>query len=308
VIQYYDLNTSPATHDFCNWLARVEAHRRQQREPFVDIMFVLGDRKRSPRDKVYPYERKVWRVHNLLMPLTRCLPSVRYIGIAESGEQTLNYVNVGSPVVNPFLKAPAAAASIAAAYLKGKKKPISITLRQSEFEPTRNSSGDQWGQVCDWLSARGYTPIYVPDGEALQAGNAWVLDAETYTPAAMSPEIRLALYEQCVTNLMTTGGPMVLALMADVPLMAWKLIVPGIKCASPHHMKMSAMSPQDYWGPYKKLYWSPDRYEIVTKELEQWLPRMEERGIPITEDVFSLRDHELVHRNGEEKWTNLQAT
>ncbi|HZM34755.1 MAG TPA: hypothetical protein VFC18_09680, partial [Burkholderiales bacterium] len=118
----------------------------------------------------------------------------------------------------------------------------------------------------------------------------------------------LALYEQCVTNLMTTGGPMVLALMSDAPLMAWKLIVKGINCASAHHMKVSGMSPDDYWGPYKRLSWAPDKADTIIADLEQWLPRMKERGIPITDDVFSLREHELVHRNGEEKWTSLQAT
>lgn len=307
MVSYYDLRESPPTHDFCNWLVRVEQERRAKKEEFVDIVIVPGDRQKSPRDHIYTMARKIWRIDNLLMPLARCLPSVRNITTG-NGAQTLSYLNTCSPVVTPVLKAPPVAASIVAGYLRGKPRPVSITLRQSEFEPIRNSTAAEWQKTSEWLGAIGYTPIYVPDGEALMTGTAVDLGEETYTPAAMSPELRLALYEQCVCNLMTTGGPMVLALMAEVPLMAWRLIVPGIPCATTNHMRMSAMSPDHYWGPYKKLYWTTDSYEVVTKDLEQWLPVMEQRGIPVPEDVFSLRDHELVNKNGEEKWKNWPQT
>jgi hypothetical protein len=307
MVSYYDLNESPPTHDFCNWLIRVEQERRAKKEPFVDIVIVPGSRMRSPRDHVYSIQRKIWRIDNLLAPLARCLPSARNISTGE-GKQTLSYLNPCAPVVTPVLKAPPVAASIVASYLENKPRPVSITLRQSEFEPIRNSTAAEWRKTASWLEENGYTPIVVPDGEALMTGSADTLGRAPYAPAAMSPELRLALYEQCVCNLMTTGGPMVLALMAEVPLMAWRLIVPGIPCATTNHMRMSAMSPEHYWGPYKKLYWTTDSAEVVTRDLEKWLPVMEQRGIPVPEDVFSLRDHELVHKNGEEKWKNLQAT
>ena len=303
MVSYYDLRKSPVTHDFLNWLVRVEQQRRVLKEPFVDIVIVPGERRQSPRDHIYTMARKIWRIDNLLIPLARCLPSARNISTGH-GEQTLPYLNTTAPVVTPVLRAPAVAVSIVARYLKDKPKPVSITLRQSEFEPIRNSTAPQWRKTAAWLSRNGYTPIVVPDGEALMVGNADSIGCEPYTPAAMSPELRLALYEQCVCNLMTTGGPMVLALMAEVPLMAWRLIVPGIPCASTNHMRMSAMSPDHYWGPYKKLYWTTDSAEVVTRDLEQWLPVMEQRGIPVSEDVFSLLDT----KKGEEKWTSLQAT
>jgi hypothetical protein len=287
MVSCYDLNKSPATHDYVNWLVRVDLQRRAKGEEFVDIRLKLGSRKQSPRDMVYTDQRKVWRVHNLLIPLTRCLPSARSIEIGE-GEQDLGYLNFPRPV-SPVLKAPQVASNIVAAYLRDKPNPVSITIRQSEFEAVRNSNVQAWREVARSLSSGGYTPIWIPDGEALMLGNAET-QGECYTPAAMSPEIRLALYEQTVCNLMTTGGPMVLALMSEVPMMAWKLIIPSLQCCTQEHMAKSGMTPDSDWGPYKRLYWAPDQANVIIRALEEELPRMAKRQIQTQEDVFALRN------------------
>lgn len=287
MVAVYDLAKSPATHDYVNWLVRAEIQRKAFGEEAVDIRIALGSRKLSPRDMVYTDQRKVWRVNNLLIPLSRCLPSARSIEIGD-GTQDLSYLNFPRPVA-PVLKAPQVASSIVAAYLKDKQNPVSITIRQSEFETVRNSNAQAWREVAHWLSMNGYTPIWVPDGEALMLGNA-EMHGEGYAPAAMSPEIRLALYEQTVCNLMTTGGPMVLALMADVPLMAWKLIIPSLQCCTQEHMAKSAMTPDSDWGPYKRLYWAPDQASVIIRALENELPGMARRPVEAQEDVFALRN------------------
>lgn len=287
MVIYYSLAKSPATHDFVNFLVRAEEARIAEGAEYIDLKIVPGRRVQSPRDVAYSFERKVWRIHNLLMPLARCLPSVRSVSLGD-GEQKLSYLNFKEPVP-PVLEAPAVARSIVSAYLNGIEKPVTITLRQSEFETVRNSNLHEWERVAAWLINNGYTPIYVPDGEALMLGEA-KLFYKSYTPASMSPEIRLALYEQTVCNLMTTGGPMVLSLMSDVPLMAWKLIVSGLQCTTEEHMRRSAMSPQDDWGPYKKLYWEEDKAAFIIPQLKEWLPRMEQRPMKKWPDVFSLRD------------------
>ena len=286
-MSYYDLKVSPCTHDCVNWLVRSEIKRKAMGDEFLDIRISMGSRKLSPRDMVYTGERKAWRVHNLLIPIFRCLPSARSVEIGD-GEQDLSYLNFPRPV-SPVLKAPSVASSIVSAYLKDKPNPVTITIRQSEFEAVRNSDVAAWGEVAAWLAESGYTPLVVPDGEALMLGKAKTFWHKVYTPAAMSPELRLALYEQSVCNLMTTGGPMVLALMSEVPLMSWKLIVPGLQCCTQEHMKRSAMSPDDDWGPYKRLYWAPDQANVIIRALENELPRMALRTKPETADVFALR-------------------
>ena len=268
---FYDLGKSPPTHDFINFLVRAEQARVLNREESIQIRFVRGYRKLSDRDKVYSNERRDWRVVNLLFNLCWLLPSVDDVSFGD-GEQFHSYLNFGEPQ-KPVLKVPLAAASVVSKALEGIENPVSITFRQSDFELTRNSNIRAWSDVADWLKANGCTPIIVPDAEADMLNRHVDTGHFTYKAAAHSVQIKLALYEQCKVNLMTTGGPMVLALFSDVPLMAFKLIIPGLKCTTESHMRKSAMSEDDDWGEYKKLFWGNDDADYIIGKLEQLLPK-----------------------------------
>jgi hypothetical protein len=264
---YYDLTQSPPTHDFVNFLVRVEHARIKAGADNLRIGFILGERFKSPRDFFYTPERRKWRVQNLLMPLARLLPSVVDTFIAESGEQVYSYLN-HTEISKPVLNAPASALEIVDAYLVDKPLPISITLRDSEFERDRNSNKRQWAKVADFLKSQGATPIVIPDVEAEFAGRQTGIAAPHYMPAAFCPEIRLALYERCHQNLMTQTGPILIALYSDVPLMAYGLLIPEIQCCEESHLRRFRMSPDDDWGTRKKLSWAHDYANTVIADLE----------------------------------------
>lgn len=265
---YYDLSQSPPTHDFVNFLVRIEHARVKSGAKYLQIGFVLGERFKSPRDFAYTKARREWRVRNLLMPLSRLLPSVRDVFLAESGEQRFSYLNF-TEINKPVLKAPQSALEIVDAYLVDKPMPISITLRDSDFEKDRNSNKRQWAKVADWMKSQGLTPVVIPDVEAEFSGRSTGIDAPHYMPAAFCPEIRLALYERCQQNLMTQTGPILIALYADVPLMAYGLLIPEIQCCEESHLRRFRMSPEDDWGPRKKLSWAHDYAKTVIADLEE---------------------------------------
>jgi hypothetical protein len=123
------------------------------------------------------------------------------------GNQTLGYLPFKNPQ-KPVFKAPEGASQIVRGYLEDKPNPVSITLRQSDFEQQRNSDIKAWFKVAQWLKAKGYTPIMVPDTEAELYGASYQIGTSSYPAASLYPEIRLALFEQCVVNLMSAGGPM----------------------------------------------------------------------------------------------------
>ena len=284
---FYDLKKSPPTHDFINFLVRAEQARISSGSDSIQVRFVHGSRQQSPRDIEYSQERREWRIQNLLMPLAWLLPSVTDVSFGE-GEQTLSYLNFKEPQ-QPVLKAPAAAKSIVSKSLSGMKNPVSITLRQSDFETVRNSRASEWEKVGKWLKKNGYTPVIVPDAEADMLGRHPALPFYTYRPASHNVAMRLALYEHCVCNLMTTGGPMLAALFSDAPLMAFKLIVPGLQCTTEAHMRKSGMAPEHDWGEFKRLYWEDDFAEGIIGRLEAELPRFLGRSNTVVDDVFSLR-------------------
>lgn len=263
---YYELSRSPATFDYVNFLVRAEKQRLERQQDALSIRISFGERTQSPRDIAFGPERKRWRIDNLLIPLSRCLPSVVDVAVGEGG-QTLGYLPFQGPQT-PVLRAPKAAKAIVERYLGNVEKPVSITLRQSDFEHQRNSNFDAWQVVAGWLSARGYTPVFVPDTEAVLWGTAHEQPRHlNYQAAALYPEIRLALMEACVVNLMAAGGPMEMALQSDVSVMIWKLLVPGLPMNSEQNMERRGLLKS--WGEKKQFFIEPDEHHHIIAALEQ---------------------------------------
>lgn len=275
---FYDLSKSPPTHDFINWLCRIEAERQYGMAEKIDVVIVRGVRQRSYRDFFYSAEKRERRIWDLLVPLARLLPAVDKVFVvnpedAAGFQQLLTYTNFTRPQA-PVLRAPPIAREIVTKFINGRDNPVTINIRQSQFEELRNSNIAQWHEVSLWLTERGFSPIIVPDTEAVMEGddNFLYLEGERYVPASFCPDLRLALYEQCMVNLFTTGGPMVMALHANVPFMAFKMIVPEIFCCTEEHTRNSCMAPDSNWGPLKKFYWKDDTFENIVGALTEQLP------------------------------------
>lgn len=281
---YYELSKSPPTHDFVNWLVRAEQYRKVNGASELRVGIVRGSRKQSPRDFAYSEERRERRIWELLVPLTRLLPSVRDVFVCDRGEQLFAYTNFKSPQL-PVLSSKDISRSMVAIALP--ENPVTISIRQSDFEVTRNSNLQEWKKVAHWLKDKGYSPVIIPDAEAIMIGkNTGMEEFFHYQAASMAPDLRLATYELSVTNLITTGGPMVMGLFSDISLMCFKMIVEGIQCASESHMKNSSMSPEDNWGPKKRIYWLEDTAENIVPVLDKELPIMMNFYNPHVKDVF----------------------
>lgn len=256
---------------------RAEKYRKLHKAKRLDVFIVRGERAQSPRDIAYSPEKRERRIWELLVPLVRLLPSVGNVFVADrkdvpKGRQKFSYTNFTLPE-QPVLKAPTIARSIVEAYLSGIKNPVTITLRCGDFHEQRNS-GNEWPAIADWLYSNDCTPIAIRDTEDIMLnGNKDRGFVRYYDAAAFSPDLRLALYEQSKLNLFTSGGPMVLGLYADIAMMAFKIIVPGLQCSSEAFMFRSRMSPYHDWGPRKKIYWLDDTYANVVGVLNKELGR-----------------------------------
>lgn len=270
---FYDLSKSPATHDMVNWLVRAEEARIAAGAPDLQVRFVPGVRMTSIRDKFYTPERRNWRVQHLLTQLAWLLPSVTDVSMG-SGEQTLSYANPGEPK-KPIFKAPAHAMQIVSDMLP--KNSVSITLRQSDFEPLRNSKLGEWLKVASWLKNNGYNPIIVPDAEADMRGMCEELPYYTYRAAAHCFALKLALYEQCPMNLMINSGTMLLGLHSDIRMMAFKLFVDGVPCCSESWMRKAGFTPDHNWGPHKHLFWEDDSARNILPEIQKHMTATVER-------------------------------
>jgi hypothetical protein len=265
---YYQLSKSPATFDYVNFLVRAEQERLKRQQDSISIRISYGERSQSQRDVEFGKERKLWRINNLLMPLSRCLPSVVDVALGD-GEQTLSYLPFTGPQ-KPVLEAPKSAVELVKKYLEDKPNPITITMRDSDFESGRNSNVPAWVEVARWLSRNNYTPIFVPDTEAEITGGRLKVDYYVYSPAAFYPELRLALFEACQWNLMSAGGPMEMCLQSEVSVMIWKLLVPGMPMNTEDNMQKRGLL-RAGWSSRKRFYTEPDTAENIIGAIEKEL-------------------------------------
>lgn len=284
---FYDLSKSPVTHDIVYFLARAEDLRVGRGEPDLQIRIVDGNRNLTPRDQLYSVERKRWRVDNLLYPVCRLLPSVTDVSFGV-GEQTIPYSAFDKPRA-PVFGAPVIALNIVSRFLENIENPVTITIRQTDFQAIRNSRFKEWAEVARWLYANGYTPIFIPDIEAEMDGTTYQHEFTAYRPAAYNHALRLALYELSVVNLMTSGGFFGMGMLCDIPLMAFKLATETIPACTSAYLTRISLTPEADWGAYKKLYWEQDIAAFITQQLDLELPKFVERQKPVADDVLTLR-------------------
>lgn len=266
----YDLNASPVTHDFVNFLARAEYSRHAQGASGLDIRFVPGDRQLSLRDKFYSAERKLWRVNDLLAPMARLVPSVRNVTFGP-GRQELSYANPGRPMP-PIFEAPPLARQIVKKAFPD--NTVTITLRQSDFEPSRNSNQFELELVAEWLNANGFFPVFIPDPEADMRREHKSTGYTEYLAASYNLALRLALWERAKLNLFTNGGSMLMALYSNVPVMSFKMYVADVACCQKEHLERSGLAPRHDWSTSKHrkhLFWESDTEKFVTEQLKKRL-------------------------------------
>jgi hypothetical protein len=283
---YYDLSQSPATHDIVYFLARAEDLRIQNGHKDLQVRIVDGDRMMTPRDVLYTHERKQWRIHNLLVPVCRLLPSVTDVSMG-LGKQTIPYSAIEKPRAAIF-KSPEIARSIVVKAIETYANPVTISIRQTDFNAIRNSRMKEWLIVASWLLDNGYTPIFIPDIEAEIIGKSHEHDYPVYRAATYNHALRLALYELSVANLMTSGGFFGMSMLCDIPMMAFKLVTPNLGACTAEYLTRISITPAADWGQYKKLFWEQDTADFIIPQLEKHLPMFCERERPLHHDVYKL--------------------
>lgn len=282
ILAVYDLGRSPLTYDFTHWLAAVERQRRESGEKEVRVRFVMGERLVTERDQHFTPERKAWRLHNLLVPLCRLLPCVSSYEIGREGEQNFSYHPPRPVKPETFLKASGAAESLIASWLRTDKRVVTITIRQSDLQTARNSNLEEWRRVAAWLRERNYLAVFVPDTEALMMGEPMDYgDFRVCQPAAMNPDIRLALYERATLNCFTSGGPFGLPLYSGLPFLLCKTVFPEYRSCLKETQDKLGYTPEQFPGPLQRISWCDDAADDLTAILAAMLPACDARERPL---------------------------
>jgi len=262
---YYDLAISPPTYEVVSFLLRVEQERRRLGEQDCRIVFVPGPVDGFRADSAWPPpgpERH--RVFNdLAVPLCNLLPSCTGVEVARAHLAQAPVFGAGAAEYghHNFVRAFLAVGGC----LRPKKTlvtehpEVTITLRESEHWPERNSNVPQWLKAADRITGMGFQVRIIRDD----------------FHSRLSIDDRAALYRAAVCNLFVCNGPAFLAFAIDAPLLMFRPCNEFLggtysalhweACGSPAGGQMPG-SPS-----YQRIVWDTDDCDVIDRAFLSFL-------------------------------------
>lgn len=260
---YLDLARLPVTFDCLTFLWGADLYRQRHGIPSQEVV-VLSDSYRglSPRDGLYEHDVKRWRRLNFLERLGWLFPATVSVNSRERfphDVKTLSYpenFNFGTDAqdwtrlysprhladfaqnADPFsVRAPSFACQLLRARYQN-LKTVTLSVRDSEFQPGRNWPLTEVKKVCRYLKSKNFQPVVIPDFETVANAESelysWDREhfGDVFWQASADIFLRVAAYETSFHNLMVNNGTSALTLYSRVPYSLFNVVVPGYHTTS----------------------------------------------------------------------------
>lgn len=148
---------------------------------------------------------------------------------------------------------------------------VTITLRECEEWPHRNSNIQAWIQFAEDIQRQGFAPIFIRDtAKAFDRVDGFASDPE----ASIDIQERCALYEAAACNLFVANGPCTLALFGSRPWLTFIETFPDghrYECNTPKFWREGQgieIGSQFPWcSPLQRIVWKKDDYDNI---VEAW--------------------------------------
>jgi hypothetical protein len=304
VYVFYDLEVSPITYDYCWALALGELKRRESGLEHVHIVLVPGNndglrKEEKSYEKIITQDSRKWRIYNMLLPMVDFLPHTSGFTYCVSRQQArIISAKAKNFVPSMYSEALPNTTTFKQQIAEGKdlrcfsatsqglvhidewlnkfvvdRKVITITIREYDYMPARNSNISEWQKFAAGLDRSKYAVVLVPD-----TNKAWVesdhgfVDCYSFIPATWNIHLRMALYERAYLNLGINSGPLSLcSLTKRCNHIMFRMLTHGVSQSSPEFMswlgfKIGESLP--FAGPTQKWVWEDDTCEIIQREFD----------------------------------------
>ncbi len=306
-----DLSVSKPTYDFITFLRLAELHRVRHGYDQIYFIFVPGPKDGFRNDNLPPNDPEELRsmVRNVALPACWLLPScagVSYFSTRSDAKTLIEKSGTdifprGYTVENPVAEymwssinsamlreekltqfsAPQEYLDQAKDYVKlvgENKKLITITLRESNYYPERNSQLNEWKKFADYLDSSKYAVVIIR--ETKNAHLPPLFDSIPECPlAAISLLFRTALYQNAYANLFISNGPSSLSSHAFCPMISFGVLTATHVASSENFLKNVfgfSEGDQQYGFPSSQsLVWGRDNFETIRSEFEKLVSLLE---------------------------------
>ena len=264
----YDLSHSPPTYDAVASACIAERWRITRGEPNIEIAIAPGPREGFRGGENYwPYGREAREgaLENIAIPIFQLLPSctsvyrlgrhedARGMLVAAHGLRNQIYAGVRPLRLNrTFVQHP---------------DLVTITLREADHWPTRNSNVPEWIKAASGMQQMGLRVVFVRDTLcAAKRIDGFEIDAL----AAVDLPERAVLYASARINIGVNNGPMWLAAAMDVPTVIMRPLDAVAPCCNAAYFKRCGISDQTGAVPGMsnvRIGWGPDTAENILGEV-----------------------------------------
>jgi hypothetical protein len=279
---YWNCTRMPLAFDFLPALIQAEMRRVRLNAPApLRVSFFWGANINSTLRT--PWQKQCF--HNLLLPMPELIGGIHDNLSLQSSTNMGEHAGTTSfyPIVDAFnhgeqipkIRAPEKALKEVRRALRG-TRPVTITLRETEHHPFRNSNIGEWVLFAEWLKERGEYVIFVRDtrfADESLPGQAVMPDASKHL------HVRVALYQEAKCNMFVSNGPAMLPVFMDCPWLFFNKITDDRKdffVNTKHGWETSIGFPvggQWPWAkPNQRIVWQEDKFEHMRAA---WLEHIE---------------------------------
>ena len=298
---FYDLAVNPNSFDIAKFLVLAELYRVEKK--YVEIHLVITPDKNgwARSDDLHSSDQQEWRLRNILLPAMSLVPSIQGSTVFSSREEAAesehfygeevfpeNY-NVSDPIPMfewadiavaadrgiPSLSASPQARQYAKKWIEeraGKRKVVSLTLREMHLQPHRNNNHEAWIEFARKINNQKYYPVLIRDTHyALDLPDSRLDGLNLFSEAAFNLELRMGFYEECYLNLFVNNGPAELALLnTKVACLFFMKIIShsgGISQEVPDYA-IPFRGEHPVVGPHQHTVWDGDTLDVLDSEFE----------------------------------------
>lgn len=287
LVAYYDLAFAPPTYDIVAFISHVEAERIRRGEDKVRIIILPGPADGFRRDRFWPFtvEGRKLMLNRVALPMAAMLPSAEVMHLDRRPMMSEpNSIGWNTSLYGLALHVKALKAGIRPLREDrvdwGEKPLVTITLREAEHWPERNSNLGEWLKAYHAIKAMGFDVVVIRD----TAKNEEPLPGiATNYRASWQINQRATLYRSAVCNLGVNNGPLWFAMALDAPVLMFKPTVEGLnRSCSAAYFRQCGIEPDGQYPsapPYQRIVWSEDDAVAIIRAFKEFVS--EQSRIPL---------------------------
>ncbi len=313
---FYDLQVAPISYDVSWFAATADRARRRMGLSRLHFVIVPGIKdglreERKAYESVVDASARLWRLHNIVVPIFTLVPSFAGLSILPSRDAASALRTASGGRVYPAHYEPALpvahwpselltepcepgeeigvlrSSPQGLRYVErwlasrlGGRRLVTITIRDYNFMPARNSDLDAWASFAGRLDATTYLPVFVLDTErTLDLLPAPLAGFEVFREASWNVGLRMALYESSYANLGVNNGPMFMCMLnARVRVLIFKVLTPSVPQTTKELMATLGFRIGEqvrFATPFQRLVWEDDSLDVIEREFFHLVKQIE---------------------------------